>query len=192
MKRIIYLIFVFSLVSLVIAVPNPRLGEVIDNPELILNLASCYEAEMDDGIGLTREEYFQKYLGLNEISEDCYGFLIIMETIYEEQLEVESEIILEEILDSDGDKFNDEEEIASGTDINDPNDFPWWIDVDGDGFTNEEELFENVDPLDNSIFPQYVQENEGISYWKVFFAIALIVLLVVLFVIYLVYYKEIK
>ena len=189
-KLIFFLIFSFLFISLVISAPNPRLGEIIENTNSIVDLATCYEQEVEDSTGLT----FEEYLNIGVISEDCKSTIDSLEIAYQEQLEYEPGIIIKEgIPDSDGDKFNDEEEIEFGTNINDPNDFPWWIDVDGDGFTNEDELFENVDPLDKEEIPIFKDELPKNKFpWLIYLAIALTIMLIVILAIYFIYYDKEK
>jgi hypothetical protein len=175
--------------SLVIAAPNPRMGEEINNPELVVKLATCYEQKMDDSIGLS----FEEYVALDIISEECESLLATMKTIYEEQLEFEPGVLIDEnVIDSDGDLFSDKEEITHGTDTNNPEDFPWWTDVDGDGFSNEEELFENVNPLDKENVPTIkIVKDDTVKKafpWQIYLAIALGLILIVVIVIYFAYY----
>jgi hypothetical protein len=175
------------LVVSIFAAPNPRLGESVENPEQVLDFAKCYDNSVEDSAGMTFEDYFNQGI----ISEECQAVLDSLEIAYQEQSEEErTTLILKNLIDADGDKFDDEEEIRFGTDINNPNDFPWWMDIDGDGFLNEEELFEQTDPLEEGSVPKSEAISSEEGSWQIYLAIFLAILLIVFVILYIIYNEK--
>jgi hypothetical protein len=197
-------IFIFLvLISITFAEPNPRLGEEISTfGEKGLNLELCYSAwalEQEDQ-SLKFVDYYNKYKN-DELPEICTEYLEVAEMNFAEGDEATIALWYKpesNPIDNDDDLFTNLEEQNAGTDPNNPEDFPWWIDVDGDGYTNQAELLDNVDPFDVDQIPTGLIVNEepvdsvinsGLS-WQIYLAIALAVLLIIFLIIYAVYYGK--
>ena len=184
-KATLFLLFIVLLSTLTFAAPNPRLGDNVAEfyeVSLVVDLAKCYEQKVEDSEGLS----FGQYLEKGVISEDCQSTLDSLKTAYEEQLKVDYTLeIPANVEDTDGDKFTDIEEMNSGTNLNDPADFPWWTDVDGDGFHNEDELFSNTDPKSKEDIPdfKYLRKNRDNS-WAIYLTTILIVFVILGIIIY--------
>jgi hypothetical protein len=160
---LIFSILLLLSVSFVLAeYGNPRLGNgILETEEVnpqIIELAKCYSSLNKIQQEITFAEY---YFGFNKngLSEECEEEL---DNLMDKKLwyqEVEDSFV-----DSDEDQFTDLEEKNEGTDLNNDEDFPWWIDFDGDGYNNDYEIIMGSDPLDDYNTPDWEDyDKDGFS-----------------------------
>ncbi len=145
----------------VLSFGNSRLGDsILDleevNPEII-ELSKCYSS-LNKIEQISFEDYYDQFK-ISGLSEECQFKISKLgdkETWYQNVEDLKE--------DSDEDFFTNLEEENAGTNPNDQDDFPWWIDIDGDGFSNEQELAQNGDPLDVVITPNWKDsDHDGFS-----------------------------
>ena len=161
MKKTIYLFVFVIFATTVLSFGNSRLGDsILDleevNPQII-ELTECYSS-LNKAEQISFNDYYNNFKesGLDEECQSKLSELGAKETWYEEKQDSKE--------DDDEDFFTNLEEIEAGTDPNNEDDFPWWIDVDGDGSTNNYELFKGSDPLDVLITPTWKDtDHDGFS-----------------------------